>query len=198
MRRRGGWSAGGLPPTGPARYDLLGSGLRWIEPRRCDSNCAPAGFDTRSAYGLPCRVECEKRLSMSTGCERSNTPRCKPAARARWPRPASGQPAARARRRAEARASLRRKPAGRRRLVRACGSSAQPEGVWVKQRCIRTSLARVFGVPRARTLGIMSRGRRARAQVVRRRDLRRRPCASFEREAREGRSSRSGGPCGLK
>ena len=110
VRRRGGWSAGGLPPTGPPRYDLLGSGLRWIEPRRCDSNCAPAGFDTRSAYGLPCRVECEKRLSMSTGCERSNTP-----LGASLRRELAG--------RGRLRASLRRKRAGGLRLGPACDTN---------------------------------------------------------------------------
>ena len=102
---------------------------------------------------LPRRLECENRLSTPTGREKSKgSSRCKPAARARWPRPASGQPASRARGRAEARASLRRQPAGRRWFVRACGGTARSRREWVRQRCKgNESCSRVRRCARARS-----------------------------------------------
>ena len=185
--------AGCRPPPDPP----ASSGLRC-----CGSNYARGGFDTRFAY-LPAsssRVR-ENRLSTPTGREKSKgSSRCKPAARARWPRPASGQPASRARGRAEARASLRRQPAGRRWFVRACGGTARSRREWVRQRCKgNESCSRVRRCARARS---RHRDVTRRAQRPSRVRLRRRTTfdeqdpvlrlnAGQNRRRAKGRSSRS-------
>ena len=183
--------AGCRPPRTPPLARACGAVVRTTRAE---------GSIPASLTCLPRRLECENRLSTPTGREKSKgSSRCKPAARARWPRPASGQPASRARGRAEARARLRRQPAGRRWFVRACGGSAQPEGVG-EQRCKgNESCSRVRRCARARS---RHRDVTRRAQRPSRVRLRRRTTfdeqdpvlrlnAGQNRRRAKGRSSRS-------